>query len=79
MILKIENTQREDIHGWRFIEVEDVKKTSGFDNCPDGSKTAWIRLELLKGSGKELYDTLILNTERAYLMNNEGKTIDRLN
>lgn len=77
MILKIEDTQCGKTHGWRFVEVEDVKKTSSINEEPDSIH--WVRLELLKGSGKEVYDTFILSSEQVYLMNNEGKTIERLN
>jgi len=75
MILKIENTQREDVHGWRFVSsVEDFKKTSGFEGT-----RCWMRLEILSNQGKEVYDTFILTNEKVYLMNDEGRTIERLN
>jgi hypothetical protein len=54
--------------------VEDLRKISGFE----GGK-CWMRFEILKGRGKEVYDTMIITYEKVYLMNDEGKTIERLN
>lgn len=79
MIIKIEDLKCGNQHGWRYVDnVQDIKAYKGYNKDPDGNSIFFMRLELLKDEAI-LYDTLIINCEQVYLMNDEGKTIERLN
>jgi hypothetical protein len=80
MILKIEDLKWEDKHGWRFIDnVDDLRTRSGFEKSPDGDGNSVIynRIEILKDN--IVYDTFVVSNEQVYLLNSEGKTLERIN
>lgn len=78
MILKIEELQWKDKHGWRFVDnVDDLKTRKGLEKDPDGNSVMYTIIEILKDN--IVYDTFIISHEHVYLLNSEGKTLERIN
>jgi hypothetical protein len=78
MILKIEELQYPDKHGWRFVDnVGDLKTRKGLEKTPNGDSIRYTRIEILKDN--IVYDNFIVSNEQVYLLNSEGKTLERIN
>jgi len=76
MIVKVELLKGEG--GWRFIDkVDNLESRGKISKDPDG-KEHWER-ELLIFKNDVCHEKLIVSGENVYLLNDEGKTIERIN
>jgi len=82
MILKVEleqNAKNAEIgNGWRFIdEVDNLESRYRTGMNSEGKE--YFERELLIFRNDVLHEKLLLNNQQAYLLNGEGKTIERIN